>query len=145
MLAAYVEDKENYESQKDWEIAEDTVKSLQDFKDFRDRYFKTETGELYETAEFHENWINNIVDAIENGKQQMILSPPRHGKTDLLTHFAVWQICKNPNIRIMWVGGNEDIAKNAVGAVLDHLENNELLNEEINGPGVKFPTKNPQR
>ena len=28
----------------------------------------------------------------------------------------------------MWVGGNEDIAKNAVGAVLDHLENNELLN-----------------
>ena len=141
MLAAYVEDKENYESQKDWEIAEDTVKSLQDFKDFRDRYFKTETGELYETAEFHENWINNIVDAIENGKQQMILSPPRHGKTDLLTHFAVWQICKNPNIRIMWVGGNEDIAKNAVGAVLDHLENNELLNEEINGPGVKFQPK----
>jgi len=141
MLAAYVEDKENYESQKDWEIAEDTVKSLQDFKDFRDRYFKTETGELYETAEFHENWINNIVDAIENGKQQMILSPPRHGKTDLLTHFAVWQICKNPNIRIMWVGGNEDIAKNAVGAVLDHLENNELLNEEINGPGLKFQPK----
>ena len=44
----------------------------------------------------------------------------------------------------MWVGGNEDIAKNAVGAVLDHLENNELLNEEINGPG-KVPTKNPQR
>ena len=71
----------------------------------------------------------------------MILSPPRHGKTDLLTHFAVWQICKNPNIRIMWVGGNEDIAKNAVGAVMDHLENNEALNEEMNGPGVKFQPK----
>ena len=141
MYKAYLEDKANVEAQKDWEISEDTVKSLQDFKNFRDRYFKTETGELYETAEFHENWINNIVDAIENGKQQMILSPPRHGKTDLLTHFAVWQICKNPNIRIMWVGGNEDIAKNAVGAVLDHLENNELLNEEINGPGVKFQPK----
>ena len=40
----------------------------------------------------------------------MILSPPRHGKTELLIHFAVWRICKNPNIRIMWVGGNEDIA-----------------------------------
>jgi hypothetical protein len=141
MYKAYLEDKANVEAQKEWEIAEDTIKSLQDFKDFRNRYFKTETGELYETAEFHENWINNIVDAIENGKQQMILSPPRHGKTDLLTHFAVWQICKNPNIRIMWVGGNEDIAKNAVGSVLDHLENNELLNEEINGPGVKFQPK----
>ena len=141
MFQAYQEDKAIYEAQKDWEIAEETKKSLQDFKDFRDRYFKTETGDLYETAEFHENWINNIVDAIEHGKQQMILSPPRHGKTDLLTHFAVWQICKNPNIRIMWVGGNEDIAKNAVGSVLDHLENNELLNEEINGPGVKFQPK----
>ena len=141
MYAAYLEDKENFEAQQDWEISEDTVKSLEDFKDFRNRYFKTETGDLYETADFHENWINHIVDAIQNGKQQMILSPPRHGKTDLLTHFAVWQICKNPNIRIMWVGGNEDIAKNAVGSVLDHLENNELLNEEINGPGVKFQPK----
>ena len=125
MFQAYQEDKAVYEAQQDWEIAEETKKSLQDFKDFRDRYFKTETGDLYETANFHENWIHNIVDAIEHGKQQMILSPPRHGKTDLLTHFAVWQICKNPNIRIMWVGGNEDIAKNAVGSVLDHLENNE--------------------
>ena len=141
MYAAYKEDKAILEAQKDWEIAQETKESLQDFKDFRDRYFKTETGDLYETADFHENWINNIVDAIENGKQQMILSPPRHGKTDLLTHFAVWQICKNPNIRIMWVGGNEDIAKNAVGAVMDHLENNEQLNEEINGPGVKFQPK----
>tara|TARA_B100000519_G_scaffold82465_1_gene71122 strand:- start:1208 stop:3097 length:1890 start_codon:yes stop_codon:yes gene_type:complete len=141
MLAAYLEDKQNFELQKDWKMSEAAQQSLKDFKEFRDRYFKTETGDLYETADFHEKWINSIVDAIENGKQQMILSPPRHGKTDLLTHFAVWQICQNPNIRIMWVGGNEDIAKNAVGAVLDHLENNELLNEEINGPGQKFQPK----
>ena len=141
MYAAYLEDKENFEARKDWKVSEETVKSLQDFKDFRNRYFKTETGDLYETADFHEGWINSIMDAIANGGQQMILSPPRHGKTDLLTHFAVWQICKNPNIRIMWVGGNEDIAKNAVGAVLDQLENNELLIEEICGPGVKFQPK----
>ena len=51
---------------------------------------------------------------IENGGNLMILSPPRHGKTELLIHFAIWQICRNPNVRIMWVGGNEDIAKNAV-------------------------------
>ena len=46
MYAAYLEDKKNYELQKDWKIAKNTVKSLQDFKEFRDRYFKTETGEL---------------------------------------------------------------------------------------------------
>ena len=141
MNVAYQEDKENFELQKDWKTPAAAKKSLKDFKKFRDRYFVTETGDKYETAEFHENWINQIVQAIEDGGQQMILSPPRHGKTDLLTHFAVWQICKNPNVRIMWVGGNEDIAKNAVGAVLDTLENNELLNEEFCGPGMKFQPK----
>jgi len=142
MYNAYREDKQIIKAQENWETPEEAIESLKDFKDFRNRYFKTETGDPYETADFHESWINSIIKAIEEGGEQMILSPPRHGKTDLLTHFAVWQICKNPNIRIMWVGGNEDIAKNAVGSVLDQLENNELLIEEICGPGNKFQPKN---
>ncbi len=142
MFNAYKEDKQIVKAQENWVTPQEATKSLQDFKEFRDRYFKTETGDPYETADFHEKWINSIIKAIDEGGEQMILSPPRHGKTDLLTHFAVWQICKNPNIRIMWVGGNEDIAKNAVGSVLDQLENNEQLIEEICGPGNKFQPKN---
>ena len=142
MFNAYKEDKQIVKAQENWSTPEEATASLKDFKNFRDRYFKTETGIQYETADFHEKWINSIIKAIDEGGEQMILSPPRHGKTDLLTHFAVWQICKNPNIRIMWVGGNEDIAKNAVGSVLDQLENNEQLIEEICGPGNKFQPKN---
>ena len=141
MFSAYQEDKEIFELQEDWETPQEAVESLESFKTFRDRYFQTETGAKYETADFHENWINGINKAIKEGGEQMILSPPRHGKTDLLTHFAVWQICKNPNTRIMWVGGNEEIAKNAVGAVLDHLENNEALKEDFCGPGGQFQPK----
>ena len=135
---AYIEDKENELAQDNWAIPQVAEKSLQDFRNFRDRYFQTEKGEPYETPEFHIKWINSILDAIEHGEQQMILSPPRHGKTDLLIHFCVWMICTNPNIRILWVGGNEEIAKNAIGSVLDQLESNELLIEEICGPGPKF-------
>ncbi len=135
---AYIEDKENELAQDNWAIPQVAEKSLQDFRDFRDRYFQTEKGEPYETPEFHIKWINSILEAIEHGEQQMILSPPRHGKTDLLIHFCVWMICTNPNIRILWVGGNEEIAKNAIGSVLDQLESNELLIEEICGPGPKF-------
>ena len=135
---AYIEDKENEVAKDNWEIPQVAEKSLQDFRNFRDRYFQTEKGEAYETPEFHIKWINSILDAIEHGDQQMILSPPRHGKTDLLIHFAVWLICTKPNIRILWVGGNEEIAKNAIGSVLDQLESNELLIEEICGPGPKF-------
>jgi len=42
----------------------------------------------------------------------------------------------------MWVGGNEEIAKNAVGAVVDHLEHNEKLIEDFCIPGQTFKPKN---
>ncbi len=141
MLLAYKEDKAVHKAREDWDVPEEARKSLESFEDFRNRYFLTETGQAYETAKFHKKWIKNILKAIDKGEQLMILSPPRHGKTDLLTHFAVWQICKAPNIRIMWVGGNEDISKNAVGSVLDHLENNEQLIQDFCGPGETFKPK----
>jgi len=142
MHEAYLIDRENLKKQKTWKTPQEAIIALEKFEDFRDRYFQTETGDPYETADFHKNWITSILQAIDEGGEQMILSPPRHGKTDLLTHFAVWQICRNPNIRIMWVGGNEEIAKNAVGAVVDHLEHNEKLIEDFCGPGQAFKPKN---
>ena len=141
MHEAYLIDKSNLKAAANWETPKEAIESLQKFEDFRDRYFQTETGEQYETADFHQRWIKSILDAIDEGGEQMILSPPRHGKTDLLTHFAIWQICRNPNVRIMWVGGNEEIAKNAVGAVVDHLEHNEKLIEDFCGPGETFKPK----
>jgi len=142
MAAAYKIDVKNEVAAEDWEISDETKASLDNFSSFRNRYFATETGEKYETADFHENWIKNIIGAIEGGKELIILSPPRHGKTELLIHFAVYQIMKNPNIRIMWVGGNEDIAKNAVSAVLEHLDDNERLQEDFCAPGKKFKPDN---
>ena len=142
MLAAYKLDEVTATKQYDWTQPEDATESLKNFSSFRSKYFATETGEKYETADFHENWINSILNAIDNGNELLILSPPRHGKTELLIHFAVYQIMLNPNIRIMWVGGNEDIAKNAVSSVLDHLEQNERLIEDFCGPGKNFKPEN---
>jgi len=138
MLAAYREDIQKDMQAKDWEVSDDAKQSLEDFINFRDRYFLTEQGVPFETADFHDKWIKAINKALLNGGQQMILSPPRHGKTELLIHFVVWLICRNPNIRIMWVGGNEDIAKNSVSSVIDTLENNERLKEDFCGPGGQF-------
>jgi len=138
MLAAYREDLQKDIQAKDWEVSDDAKQSLVDFVNFRDRYFLTEQGIAFETADFHNKWIKSINKALLEGGQQMILSPPRHGKTELLIHFVVWLICRNPNIRIMWVGGNEDIAKNSVSSVIDTLENNEKLKEDFCGPGGQF-------
>lgn len=142
MLAAYKVDIRNEVAAEGWELSDDTISNLENFSSFRSKYFATETGEKYETADFHENWISSILKAIKEGNELLILSPPRHGKTELLIHFAVYQIMKNPNIRIMWVGGNEDIAKNAVSSVLDHLEQNKRLQEDFCPPGKNFKPDN---
>ena len=142
MLGAYKIDVRNEVAGEDWELSNDAKDALENFANFRNKYFKTELGVQYETADFHTNWVNNIIDSIENGKELLILSPPRHGKTELLIHFAVYQICRNPNTRIMWVGGNEDIAKNALSAVLDVLDTNEELREDFCPPGTSFKPDN---
>ena len=138
LMAAYREDIEIEAATQNWELSDDAKQSLKEFKGFRDRYFLTELGVPFETADFHNKWIKSINKALLNGGQQMILSPPRHGKTELLIHFVVWLICRNPNIRILWIGGNEDIAKNSVSSVLDTLENNEGLKEDFCGPNGSF-------
>jgi hypothetical protein len=142
MFAAYKVDSRNAVAAEDWELSAEAEASLENFSNFRHKYFRTELGKHYDTAAFHTNWINNIIDSIEHGKELLILSPPRHGKTELLIHFAVYQICKNPNVRIMWVGGNEDIAKNALSAVLDVLDTNEELREDFCPPGQSFKPDN---
>ena len=140
-LAAYYKDLEAERKQQQFKKVE-TKTSVDDFLNFRDTYFLTERGEPYDTPDFQQEWIKAILESIDTGGRLMILSPPRHGKTDLLTHFCVYVICRNPNIRVMWVGGNEDIAKNAVSSVLDHLEGNDKLIEDFCGPGRSFKPEN---
>jgi len=55
MLAAYREDLEKDIQAENWEVSDDAKQSLEDFKNFRDRYFLTEQGVPFETAKFHNN------------------------------------------------------------------------------------------
>lgn len=108
------------------------------FAAFRARFFRDEKQRPYLTPAVHKRWIEALLGALDTGGRQLILSPPRHGKSQLLVHFVIWLICRNPNVRIIWVGGNEDIARMMVGAVLDELENNLALAGAMLGPGGSF-------
>jgi hypothetical protein len=115
------------------------------FVRFRDRYFEqARRGEeivRFVNKEYHRKWIRAILRAILLGEQQMVLSPPRHGKTELLIHFCVWLIVRNPDIRIMWVAKNEEMAEDMVGAVKDHLANNTQLIEDFLGSEGRYKPK----
>ena len=58
--------------------------------------------------------------------------------TELLIHFCVWLICRDPDIAIMWVSGNSDLASDMVGSVKENLESNTELIEAMFPPGKQF-------
>lgn len=107
------------------------------FVQFRAR-FRTRKRKRYLTKRFHRKWIKEILRAIVTGERLMILSPPRHGKTDLLIHFVVWMICRDPNVAIVWVSKSTKVARRNLAAVKDHLENNRELIDMFCGPGMQF-------
>jgi len=91
------------------------------------KYYFTLEGKRPLVEPFHERWIRSIIVAYATGGKQLILSPPRHGKSEMLVRFVVWMIVMFPNIRIMWVAASRDVAEIMLGAVKDILENNEEL------------------
>lgn len=105
------------------------------------RYYFTLEGKRPLIMGFHLKWIRSIIAAWATGGKQMILSPPRHGKSEMLIRFVVWFIVMNPNIRIGWFCAGTDVAKIMLGAVRDHLENNERLLADTLPPGVKYRPK----
>lgn len=144
-LKAWHEDKGTESARQVWaesggsdDVAHLLVESPEAFAEFRRLMFTDEWGQPYQTPPFQLVWIEQVLKAMTSGGRLVILSPPRHGKTQLLIHFCVWVIIVRPNVRIMWIGGNEDIAKQSTGAVLDILENTPELAERFLGPGGTF-------
>ena len=113
-------------------------RAVDGFVQFRDTFFWAGPRTRYITAPFHRTWIRSILKVIYQGGKQMILSPPRHGKSELLIHFSVWLICRNPDIRIVWVSGNGEIANDMVSSVKEHLQSNLPLLEAVLPPGTLF-------
>lgn len=102
------------------------------FSKWRTKYIHLAPNKPFITRKFHLRWIRNTLKVIYTGGRGMIMSPPRHGKSELLVHFCVWLIIRNPDIRILWVGPNQEIAENMLGLVQSHLEENiELLRDYL--------------
>lgn len=104
---------------------------------WRDRFFTTSKGPFL-TRDFAKAWIRSVLAALVGGGRQLILSPPRHGKSELMVHFAVWLIIRDPNIRIIWIGGNSDISGDMVAAVKVQLEDNDELRAAYLAPGTDW-------
>lgn len=145
-LAAYRQDVRIRREAEQWRMSDDAKACLEltpeAFLTFRTRYFKIGRG-LHKgkppvTTKFHLRWVQAVLDTIEHGGQLMILSPPRHGKSLLMTHFVIWMIVCNPDIAIIWVSGSENVAKRFGSTVKDELAGNRQLVADFLGPGGTY-------
>ena len=126
----------------DWDGKDDSLEAWLDiaveaFVEWREGNFSTVRGP-YITKKFHRTWMRIILRALFTGQRYLILSPPRHGKSELLIHFCVWLICRNADIRIVWIAANGDLAEDMVGSVKTILEEHTELREAVLGPGVTW-------
>jgi len=74
---------------------------------------------------FHEKWIEHF----ENNKKFMLLAPRRHGKTTLLSAYIIWEIIRNPDIRILLVSTNQNMASDIMSTVRHAFDKNKKLKD----------------
>lgn len=87
-------DTKRYESgeagEAHWDLSVEHIPALlEHFLAFRGRWFRTPRGRPYLTPPFQQRWVEAILRALVTGGRQIILSPPRHGKSELLIHVCV--------------------------------------------------------
>lgn len=86
-----------------------------DFAGYRKRYFS------FESPDFH----LEIIDALEHGKEgsvTLILIPPEHGKTTLLTDFCCKKLDNDRNFRITIGSEKQTHGKKIIGRIKQRME-----------------------
>lgn len=139
MLGPSDETMRSYIEDGDTESFEGALtEAISGFHLFRDTYFEYERSKPFITHPFHLNWMREVLRTIYTGGRTMIMSPPRHGKSELLIHFCVWSILRNPNVRILWIGPNDDIAQNMLDGAKAALSEDDRLRADFLPPDTQW-------
>ncbi len=87
---------------------------------------------------FHEEMLRELVLSHVFALRVLLLTPPRHGKSEILIRFYWWLMVMNPNHQILWVAANTDLAGDMGRKLRATFEHNKLMNDELLPPGVIF-------
>jgi len=87
---------------------------------------------------FHEEIIRELVISFVFAKRSLILTPPRHGKTEIIIRFIIWVLVMYPNLQLLWVGANTDLAGQALAKIKGVLQWTASLREDFLPPGRRF-------
>ena len=90
---------------------------------------------------FHREIIHEMTKAFLWGTRVLVLTPPRHGKSELMIRFVAWIILMFPNIQIIWVAANTDLAAGMTTKLKGIFEHSKELREAFLPPTKRFGDK----
>jgi len=90
---------------------------------------------------FHREWVDAVESTVSTGRRLLLLAPQRFGKTELLARYCLMRICRDPNIRIVWISRSANKAEEVVDYIKQTLEHNTALVEAALGAGSFKPQR----
>ena len=112
------------------------------FWQFEHRYFTIGSMQLkFKVYPFHVESIREFIVAHVFATKVLILTPPRHGKSEMVLRFVAWLIIMYPNIQILWVAATLPLAKGMTGKLKGVFQHSELLIAETLPKGKKYGDK----
>lgn len=123
-LAGYINNRKKDMSQEDLlregnRIAEaieavQVRKAREDVNAFIEYVFEVEQGQI------HREWHSLIDDP--SSTRTVIIAPRNHGKTTQISGRCLWEVGRNPELRVKYVMGADDMAKKVVDNIGDIIE-----------------------
>lgn len=74
---------------------------------------------------FHDEWIA----ALEQNKRVLIIAPRSHGKSSVVIARVIWELGRNPNLRIKIACEDQPAAVKRLGEIKRHIEKNPHVHE----------------
>ncbi len=112
------------------------------FWQFEHRYFTIGSSQAkFEVYPFHVITIREFIIAKVFAEKVLILTPPRHGKSEMVLRFMAWLIIMWPNIQVLWVAANMPLAKSMTSKLKGVFEHSKLLITETLPPGARYGDK----
>ena len=94
-------------------------------------FMDSNTGRPFAQQWFHDEWSA----AMDTGKRTLIIAPRDHGKTSQIVGRVIWELGREPNLRIKIVCASDGRAKERLFEVVQHLEHNKRITEVF--PGLR--------
>lgn len=89
--------------------------------------------------DFHLEWF----EFFSRFKDVNICAPRESGKTTILIYYVLWLIGKNPNIRVKWLGENDELAMKRLAVMHEIIDRNVLYH--LIFPHIKKTARNSKR